>query len=328
MDNMIFAQSTGSIRALENKLLTRSKVNDLVGTADFSDCVRLLQDTVYGEYVLKPSYEEGLKMALQDLYREMYKLTPADSVLDILSVRLDVHNIKCIIKGSFTGIDIDRMLIDAGKIPVSNLKVIMSDKDLKGLPAALSKAVMTAKEKFKKSQNPQDIDISLDAGMYSYMLTIADESGMDFLKDFVKLIIDIANIKIFLRVKAQGKGIGLLKKALIKGGTLDCEIFLSFANSPLEKFAEKIMYTRYDKWKAAIDEYMESGNISVIEKFGDDFLIDYLKKAKYVGIGPEPIIAYTLVRENEIKIVRTILTGKKNKVPPAAIRERLRDVYV
>lgn len=328
MDNIIFAKSTGCIRALENKLLTRSKINDLVGAVDFSDCIRLLQDTIYGEYVLNPSYEEGLKMALQDLYREMYKITPVESVLDILSVRIDAHNIKCLIKGSLTGMDIDRMLIDAGEIPVSNLKIIMNNNDLKGLPAVLAKAVTNAKEEYKKSQNPQDIDLVLDAGMYSYMLEVAEGSQIEFLKDFVKFLIDTTNIKIFIRVKAQGKGIGLLGKALISGGILNREEIASFANNSLEKFADKILYTRYDKWKTVIDNYIENGNISAIEKFGDDSIIDYLKKAKYVGIGPEPLIAYTLVRENEIKIVRTILTGKKNKVLPAAIRERLRDVYV
>lgn len=328
MDNMIFAQSTGHIRALENKLLNRAKVNDLVEAADFSDCIRLLQDTVYGEYVSGPSYEEGLKIAIQDLYKEMYKLTPAASVVDILSVKYDVHNIKCIIKSGFTGLNIDEMLIDAGKIPVSDLKIIMNSKDLKGLPSALSEAVIASREEYKNSGNPQDIDMALDRGMYGLMLQIADESGLESIKDFVKFLIDTTNIKIFIRVKIQDRGIGFLRRALIPGGIIDTSVFVDFGSSSLDKFADKIMYTRYDKWKDVIASFIESKNISSIEKFGDNSIVDYLRKAKYVGIGPEPIIAYTVARENEIKIVRTILTGKKNKVMPAAIRERLRDVYV
>ena len=45
-------------------------------------------------------------------------------------------------------------------------------------------------------------------------------------------------------------------------------------------------------------------------------------------LGPEPVIAYLLAKENEIKIIRIIMVGKINRLPTEEIRERLRDVYV
>ena len=38
--------------------------------------------------------------------------------------------------------------------------------------------------------------------------------------------------------------------------------------------------------------------------------------------------AYLLARENEIKCVRMVLTGKLNGMPEGTIRERLREMYV
>jgi V/A-type H+-transporting ATPase subunit C len=41
-----------------------------------------------------------------------------------------------------------------------------------------------------------------------------------------------------------------------------------------------------------------------------------------------PLAAYILARENEIKTVRILLSGKLNDLPENSIRERLRDMYV
>ena len=50
------------------------------------------------------------------------------------------------------------------------------------------------------------------------------------------------------------------------------------------------------------------------------------QKSNYFGI--EPIAAYLLARENEIKTVRIILCGKRSGIDDGVIRERLRDMYV
>ncbi len=41
-----------------------------------------------------------------------------------------------------------------------------------------------------------------------------------------------------------------------------------------------------------------------------------------------PVIAYVIARQNEIKTVRIILSGKQNELPDDSIRERVREMYV
>ena len=41
-----------------------------------------------------------------------------------------------------------------------------------------------------------------------------------------------------------------------------------------------------------------------------------------------PVIAYYLARQNEIRTVRIILTGKANGFPEEVIRQRVRAMYV
>jgi Archaeal/vacuolar-type H+-ATPase subunit C len=328
MDNTIFAQSVGRIRALERNLLSKQKVEELILAENFSDCIRMLQNSLYGQYTSTGSYEEGLRIAVQDLYRDMYKIVPLKSVVDILAVRYDVHNIKCLIKGRLAGKDVNGLLINAGSISTEDLKGFMEDKNLKGMPGVLAGSVNRALETYKSSQDPQDIDIEMDKGMFQYMQSIAKDSGLEFLGQLTELYIDVTNIKSFIRLYAQKREEDILRKIFIRGGRLEYNLLAGFINSPLDRFAGKMLYTQYDKWSGCIGDYIKTGDLSLIERFGDNYILDNLRKAKYISFGPEPLIAYIIARENEIKILRIILTGKKNGVLPEAIRERLRDVYV
>ena len=57
-------------------------------------------------------------------------------------------------------------------------------------------------------------------------------------------------------------------------------------------------------------------------------MIETMKPQKYQTFSVGPLAAYIIARENEIKTVRIILTGKQNDFPEEAIRERIREMYV
>ncbi len=329
MDNTIFAQSSGTIRALENKLIDSSKFEALADAKDFSECIRMLQDSRYASYVSMPSYEEGLKMALEDLYKDMYRITPLKSVVDLPAARYDGHNIKSIIKGNILNTDVSDILIEAGTIPARSLGTMIKDKNFKEMPDILKDAAIKASEDYEETHNPQYIDLAVDEGTFGYMIDIAEESKIEYLNEFVKTYIDVTNIKSYVRMRSQNKDSDYYRKFFLVGGYIGFDMFESFLNEPLEKFGEKLVYTPYYKWaKDGIGEYLKTLNLGHIEKFGDNFIIDYLRKAKYINMGPEIIIAYIFAVENEIKSIRIILTGKKNKVNSDIIRERLREAYV
>jgi vacuolar-type H+-ATPase subunit C/Vma6 len=59
----------------------------------------------------------------------------------------------------------------------------------------------------------------------------------------------------------------------------------------------------------------------------DNMLIEFMKKAKSIALGPEPLIAHYFAREFEMMNIRIILTGRLNALPTETIRERLRVSY-
>ena len=64
-----------------------------------------------------------------------------------------------------------------------------------------------------------------------------------------------------------------------------------------------------------------------IQKLCDDALIKYIKDAKYISVGIEPLVAYIAAKQMEIKSVRIVMAGKLAGISSELLRERLRETY-
>ena len=67
---------------------------------------------------------------------------------------------------------------------------------------------------------------------------------------------------------------------------------------------------------------------SAFERWCDNKIIQTIKPQKYNPFSVEPLVAYVLAKENEIKTVRIILTARLNGLEEEQIRERIREMYV
>lgn len=69
-------------------------------------------------------------------------------------------------------------------------------------------------------------------------------------------------------------------------------------------------------------------SMSEFEKWTDNKIMDLIKSQKSNPFTVAPIFSYILAKQNELKAVQIILSGKKNTLPDELIRERIRDLYV
>ncbi|MBC7240560.1 MAG: V-type ATPase subunit, partial [Chloroflexi bacterium] len=74
--------------------------------------------------------------------------------------------------------------------------------------------------------------------------------------------------------------------------------------------------------------FEQGRNISLIEKLKDNYLITFMKQAKHVMFGIQPIVAFMVAKDMEVKNLRIIITGKQAGLSEDLLKERLRDVYV
>ena len=74
-------------------------------------------------------------------------------------------------------------------------------------------------------------------------------------------------------------------------------------------------------------ECMTGGSMTAFELACDNAVNTYLRGAKLISYGAEPVLAYMAAVEGEITAIRMILTGRLAGIAPQVIRERLRDMY-
>lgn len=330
-NNYIYAVTR--IRSLENKLLDKSKIDRMVEAKNPEEVIKVLYETSYAGSVSEMNdigdYEIVLSKEIENTYDMIKKMAPEPELIDLFLLKYDIHNLKVLMKSSFLNEENDYLLTNIGTIAPVKLKEMIREKNFVFLDSEIKRGLDEIINSFSINPDPQVIDIVLDRCLYTVMSQIAENNKNSFIKEFVKLQIDLNNIKMLIRVKAMGYGREFLKKAFINDGRLDYGFFSDAMDEPVDTLKDKLLISDYSNVITdGIDSYIKTKSLMRFEKLSDDFLLDYVKKGKYVAFGIEPIVGYIMAKENEAKIIRIIMVGKINNIDNELIRERLRDVYV
>lgn len=296
------------VRSMETDLLTHEEILKLTELRTVQDIMNVLALHGYGDgtELENPREFEGILSAnLEATYKEVYSVISDESELNFLKYPNDYHNLKVLLKAEFLGTDGSDLLMDSGSIPKEEMAEMVRKREFLGMTVEMRGAVEDAIEQFARSQDPQEIDIRLDRACYKDMYQAAEESGNDFLKGYVRLLIDTLNVNAFVRLKEVGKPAAFFKRVFLEGGDLD--------ESGVEREASNVLTKVGPKG---------------VEKYLEDQRMDYVKDALYVPFGIEPIVGYLRAKEAEVKDLRMILTGKVSGMDGEAIKERLRETYV
>jgi V/A-type H+-transporting ATPase subunit C len=315
-----YAYITGRIRALEVRLLDKLKLERMIAATSARASLSELEETDYGPYVsqLKDinNFEELLHDELKRLYSFIDKWSLDRELTELFRMRYDFHNLKVFLKNKFR-----EKPLPPERLPFITLGTIDSLKieEAREFIQVQKEAIKV----FKKSKNPQDIDIILDKEYYKLCLEKAEESENEFVINLFRTEINLINIKTFFRCRVLKKNKDFFSKVFIPGGSLTKRLFLEFYEKEENAFSRKLSFTPYAK---AVMGYKKEG-LKGLELSCDNLLLEYVKKTKLITAGLEVLIAYLIAKENEVKLLRSVLTGKVNEIPAQIIRERMRKTF-
>ena len=160
-------------------------------------------------------------------------------------------------------------------------------------------------------------------------MSVAERTDYSFIKDYIRHKIDLGNIKIFCRVKYSGLSLKKFESLVLKGGFLDEKILLQKFDLSFSEIGERLRATPYHAlWTKATDALEERETFVELERGIEDFLMNYLKRAKYIVFGPEPVFTYGLAKRRELSLVRLLGVGKINQIPTPILKERISETYV
>ena len=159
------------------------------------------------------------------------------------------------------------------------------------------------------------------------LLDAVEQEGKDSPVEVLRLwsaeFVAAADIRIAVRAVWAGKNRTFLERALAPCRRLNVSGLCAAALSGAEAVYSFLGAEGYGEAAEALKE-----SDTAFERWCDNRVIRTIRSQKYRAFSAGPLAAYVLARENEIKTVRMILTGKQNGLPDQAIRERVREMYV
>jgi V/A-type H+-transporting ATPase subunit C len=328
-----YLAATGRVRMLETRLLGGERLSRMIELSGLSDAYKVLSECGYelGENVGKSGtagiYElsDIINAERARVFDLISGICPTPEVIEFFRIKSDYHNYRTLLKAEAAGTDATPYLISSGRTSINDLTDIFLHGGFDRLPdPAASKAVAAAKEILARSKDGQLADFELDRAMVGEMLKVAEASGFVFLIGYARLYADTVNLRAAVRLAGAEDGRELLKSALVDGGNVSAKDILSCLqnkNSLSELSARSPLAPAIKKGEDAL----QKGNgFSEFEAACDKALAEYFSPVKYMAYGAEIPFAYLAAKENEYRVVRTVISGKISGAGPEAIRARLR----
>ena len=160
------------------------------------------------------------------------------------------------------------------------LKNLMEEEDVLILVSASGNSpdLVHACE-YAKTKNARYIDTILDRACFQVMSDSAQKLGNDYVSRYVSKLADVTNLKTLLRCWRLERREEELEESIVPGGELPAELLVrAFKNDVIQVMKE----TSYG---TLCDTYMPQG-FTVFEKACDDYLMGYVKDAKYKTLTP------------------------------------------
>lgn len=318
------------VKAMETGLLTRERMEQILEAKSDEEAAKILQECGYPELdAADPEAMDAvLSAAREETLSDVMDGAPEPRYIELFKLKYDYHNVKALLKAEAMGTSADRMLMDMGRVPAAVLKEAVRTGELDELPPMLASAVAEAREILDTTRDPQLSDIALDRWTYADMAALAEDTNSDFLRGYVAVQIDAANLRALVRTLRMGKSPEFLRGVLIEGGEVATDAILALSANRGSGMGEVYGPTRFAAAAEAGAEALRGGPLTNFEKLCDDAVGDYLAGAQYVPFGEAPLVGYLAARETEYTNLRILLMGRGAGLPADVIRSRLRASYV
>lgn len=318
-----YAFQTAAVRALETHMLARSTLVDMANADSFASAVELLSGTDYAVLTGVKSLDE-VERALQEKRLQQRRLLTElrfdDDLQSLLAARYDFANLRLAVRRIVTERPVGRDYTELGNVSVEDFGAALEAEDYTRLPAHMQQGIEQAVLAYYVAKDIRQIDYALDAYEMTYRIERAQELGSTFLASLFRLQVDLANIRTMLRLKMVDR---LERECFLPGGFLSPDRFAHALDLVYEAIPPLFASTPYDEVvEAGVSYWTAEQSFLRLERACDTYEQGFLWTTRAITAGPQPVIAYVLLKEHEIRTVRLILTAKQNELDTKLILDR------
>lgn len=326
-DDWRYQYQTALVRIFEMQLISRATLLDMANAETFEDAAELLAATGYalpraeGSFAVIEDTFLKQRSAVRQLFAE---LIIESAIVKLFKARDDFANLRLAMRRSLTGKPLGTDYSADGNFPPELFEQVFEQQnypDASGFPDYMAEASEQAVVAYYKDKDVRRIDYAIDSAQAEYNLKSARRLESIFLPGLFRIQIDLTNIRTLLRLKFTESE---QRNVFIDGGFVEMERFEHGLDLGLEALGPLFYVTPYHKVVEAGTGYLAlNKSFLKIEQQCEEHLTGFLKTTIQVTTGPQPIIAYLLMKENEIRTVRLILTAKRNFLDTQLILDRI-----
>lgn len=315
-----YAFQTARIRALETRILPAAALHDMANASSFEQAADLLATS---EYALRnfAEVEDVLRLARSAVRNLFERLIIDKPIVELFKARDDFANLRLALRRTLTEKPLGNDYSGDGNICPEIFAEAFENGNYGLLPDYMQQAIEQAVLAYYQQKDIRRIDYSIDGAQAGYNLKMAHRLKSLFLIGLFRIQIDLANMRTVLRLKFVESE---LKDVFLQGGFVELEKFERGLDVSYETIGSLFFATPYYQLVETGTGYITSDKSFLrLERQCEGYLMGYLKSTARITAGPQPVIAYLLMKENEIRNVRLILTAKKNFLDTQFILDRI-----
>lgn len=315
-----FAYAAGRSGVLQQILLSASDRDRLLGARDLQEAEAILT-----ELKLTNPIDQGLKKSADILHaleqwvrKEVEQMTPESKLptFSILWMERDIPLIAYALKKHFgltsavSSAPSDAMT----SVSLEALTTYLADGTEGQLPSHITGFLKEALA--WENVSPQMVDTAVAQHIANMQLRLARTSGSSLIKQYVKHKIDCGNIRTALRL-LKDEDVHT-KDHLIMGGYIDPTKFTGDLGSILAAVdASPLSYELSEKISKAVDD------TNALELALSEILAEDIARMWNMALSIEPVFAFAALTESQLKLLRTLLIGKRANMSPQEIKHVL-----
>jgi len=331
-DDWRYTFATARVRVLESQMLSPAALSDMANAENFEQAADSLGASEYAIPKGDRAFAdvENILQLRRLQARELFEDLMIDKPLvKLIAARDDFANMRLAIRRKLTEKPLGTDYSNDGNVPAELFEEIFEEENYSSLPDYMQEAIERAVLAYYQNKNVRQIDYALDAAQAEYKIQKAGELKSEFLLGLFRIQVDLTNIRTMLRLKfAESQPgprlAGTERNVFLSGGYVEPKRFIHAVEAEYEAIATLFFATPYYEIIDSGTNYLVSDKSFLrVEHNCEEYLMGFLRSTVQITAGPQPVIAYLLTKENEIRKVRLILTAKKNYLDTKLILDRV-----
>lgn len=318
-----YASAVAAVRALEVRLLAPQDIDRMISAKDMKEAAAVLSSRGRSIPESESDISDVLERELEETWDFIRSYAPDCRELEILLYRNDFHNLKAALKSLIMNCEPERLFMRPTLLDLSTLPKLVSSARFDELPPYMREPAAEAYRALTENSDGQLAEAILDSAVLRAMQISAREFGGEFMQKYAEELTVCADIKTAYRCAAMGKKEAFLETAVCGSASLGKEQLIRAALRGRESVISFLESTSFAELAAALKE-----SPAAFEKRCDDRVTELAQEAKMKSFGADPLAAYYLAKETEVKNLRILFVCKKRGVSEEIIRERTRMSYV